>query len=47
MSILDAKYEKANIDATINTLKHLSSNQQHEVESLALQTKAFVFFHSR
>ena len=27
MSILDAKYEKANIDATVNTLKHLSSIQ--------------------
>jgi hypothetical protein len=34
MSILDAKYEKANIDATINTLKDLSSNQQQQLKAL-------------
>jgi hypothetical protein len=34
MSILDAKYEKANIDATINTLKHLSSSQQQQLKAL-------------
>ena len=34
MSILDAKYEKANIVATINTLKHLSSTQQQQLKSL-------------
>ena len=34
MSILDAKYEKANIDATVNTLKHLSSTQQQQLKSL-------------
>jgi hypothetical protein len=28
MSILDAKYEKANIDATTNLLKHQSGMQQ-------------------
>jgi hypothetical protein len=34
MSILDAKYEKANIDATINTFKHLNSNQQQQLKAL-------------
>jgi Reverse transcriptase (RNA-dependent DNA polymerase) len=34
MSILDAKYEKANIDATINSLKHLSNNQQQQLKAL-------------
>jgi hypothetical protein len=34
MSILDAKYEKSNIDATVNTLKHLRSNQQQQLKSL-------------
>jgi hypothetical protein len=34
MSILDAKYEKANIDATINTLKHLSNNLQQQLKAL-------------
>jgi Retroviral aspartyl protease len=34
MSILDAKYEKANIDATIKTFKHLSSNQQQQLKAL-------------
>jgi len=34
MSILDAKYEKANIDATINTFKHLQSNQQQQLKAL-------------
>jgi hypothetical protein len=32
MSILDAKYEKANIDATINSLKHLSGMQQQQLK---------------
>jgi Retroviral aspartyl protease len=34
MSILDAKYEKANIDATINTFKHLNGNQQQQLKAL-------------
>jgi hypothetical protein len=34
MSIVDAKYEKANIDATINSLKHLSNNQQQQLKAL-------------
>jgi hypothetical protein len=34
MCILDAKYEKANIDATINTFKHLNSNQQQQLKAL-------------
>ena len=34
MSILDAKYEKANIDVTVNALKHLSSIQQQQLKSL-------------
>ncbi len=34
MSILDAKYEKVNIDATINSLKHLSNNQQQQLKAL-------------
>ena len=34
MSILDAKYEKANIEATVNALKHLSSTQQQQLKSL-------------
>jgi hypothetical protein len=34
MSILDAKYEKANIDDTINSLKHLSNNQQQQLKAL-------------
>jgi hypothetical protein len=34
MSILDAKYEKANIDATIKTCKYLSSNQQQKLKAL-------------
>jgi hypothetical protein len=34
MTILDADYEKANIYATINTLKQLSSSQQQQLKSL-------------
>jgi hypothetical protein len=34
MSILDAKYEKANIVATINSLKHLSGMQQQQLKAL-------------
>jgi len=34
MSILDAKYEKANIDATITTLKHLSCSHQQQLKAL-------------
>jgi hypothetical protein len=34
MSILDAKYEKADIDATINSLKHLSGMQQQQLKAL-------------
>jgi hypothetical protein len=34
MSILDAKYEKANIDATINSLKQLSGMQQKQLKAL-------------
>jgi hypothetical protein len=34
MSILDAKYEKANIDVTINSLKHLSGMQQQQLKAL-------------
>jgi hypothetical protein len=34
MSFLHAKYKKANIDATINTFKHLNSNQQQQLKAL-------------
>jgi hypothetical protein len=34
MAILDAKYEKANIDASTNTLKHLSRMQQQQLKAL-------------
>jgi hypothetical protein len=34
MSILDAKFEKANIDASINTLKHLIRMRQKQMKSL-------------
>jgi hypothetical protein len=34
MSSLDAKYEKANIDANINTHKHLSRMQQQQLKAL-------------
>jgi hypothetical protein len=33
-SILDVKYEKVNIDATINSLKHLSRMQQEQLKAL-------------
>jgi hypothetical protein len=34
MLILDAKYEKANKDANINTIKHLSRIQQCQMKAL-------------
>jgi hypothetical protein len=34
MSILDAKYEKANIDASINSFQHLSGMQQQQLKAL-------------
>jgi hypothetical protein len=34
MAILDANYEKANIDATIKSLKHLSGMQQQQLKAL-------------
>jgi hypothetical protein len=34
MCILDAKYKEENLDATVNSLKHLSGTQQQQLKAL-------------